>query len=143
MRRYLLIAGALLFLGTGLALACGGGDDGDSNGDGVGTAARTGTPGTGATQPAATAADGAENTPTEFETLRDALSDQLVGFGVNIGAVPDDVREQLLASCRELASFVERERVAELCEAIEQAIDGNDPGLVDLIVDQLAELKPN
>jgi hypothetical protein len=57
--------------------------------------------------------------------------------------MPEDVRDQLLALCRELEAFVEGERVAEICGAIEQAIERGDPGFIDLVLEQLAELEPD
>ena len=55
--------------------------------------------------------------------------------------MPDHSRIAGIASGRELEEFVDQEDAAEICEAIEQAIENEDPGLVDLIIDQLAELE--
>ncbi len=141
MKRHLALIIALLMLTAGLAGACGGGNGAGGNGA---TPGRTASPaptedGAGSTP----TQDGAESTPTNFEALRDALRNQLDAIGVNIGAVPDDVRDQILASCRELEAFVEGERVEEICGAIEQAIERGDPGLIDLVLNQLAELEPD
>jgi hypothetical protein len=135
MTRYLVVSAVLSVLLAGSVVGCGGGG---TNGSGSGTATSVS-----ATEPQVTATDGAESTPTEFEMMRDELSDQLDAIGANIGAVPDDVRDQMLASCHELEQFVDGERVGELCDAIQRAIETDDPGLVDLIVKQFAELEPD
>lgn len=139
MTRHRALVAALVVMTAALTAACGG-DDGSGNSGG--TASPADTP-AGGTTPRSTATVGPEDTPTEFETLRDELSAQLDAIGVNIGAVPDDIRDQILASCRELATFADGKRVEEMCEAIERAMENDDPGLIDLVVDQLAELEPD
>ncbi|OGO50780.1 MAG: hypothetical protein A2148_03580 [Chloroflexi bacterium RBG_16_68_14] len=128
-------------MATVLAVACGG-EDGD------GTAptatptesrADTATP-TPSQSPAPTSTPTVEGTPTRFQALRDQLRGQLEAIGDNIGAIPDDIRAGLLARCHELEEFVAPEVIADICGAIEQAIEGDDPGLIDLVLDRLAEL---
>ena len=80
-------------------------------------------------------------TPVPFEVLRDDLADELDAIGPNIGAVPPDVQQQLLVQCGQLVNFVDRDEVAPLCNAIDKAIERNDPGSVDNIVDLLRALK--
>ena len=79
-------------------------------------------------------------TPTEFELARDALSDEPNRYGANIGALPDDVRDDLLASCRALDEFAASDAVDEICTAIERAIADGDPGLIELVLNELAAL---
>lgn len=150
MKHHLALIVALLMLTAGLAGACGGGNGAGGNGA---TPGRTASPaptedGAGSTPTqdgveSTPTQGGAESTPTRFEALRDALRNQLDAIGVNIGAVPGDVRDQILASCRELEAFAEGERVEEICGAIEQAMERGDPGLIDLVLNQLAELEPD
>ena len=80
---------------------------------------------------------------TTFEALRDDLLARLDAIGVNIGVVPDDIGEELVSSCLALEPFVEGERVAEICASITAAIEGGDPGLIDLVMERLAELEPD
>lgn len=117
---------AVLVVAVSLAVAC---DDGGNgrNGDGGATA----TPG--AETPA---------TPSTFDDLRGALLERLDAFGVNIGAVPPDVRAQILGLCRQLEQFVDEDTVDELCGAVERAMEQNDPGLIDLVIEDLAALEP-
>lgn len=85
---------------------------------------------------------GLQNTPGAFETARDALSAQLEAIGVNIGVLPDDISQQLLDACRELEMFLDPGETDEICDAIEEAIDQRDPGLIDLVLERLDELEP-
>ena len=88
---------------------------------------------------------GTENgggTPTEFELARDALSEELDSYGANIGILPDDVRDSVLASCHALDEFAASDDVDEICTAIERAIEDGDPGLIELVLNELAELTP-
>lgn len=112
MKRYALVAILPLLLAAALASACGGGATPSAPDDGG----------------------------ASFEELRDTLRDRLDAIGVNIGAVPDDVRDQILAECRKLEQFVDEERVQGICGAIEQAIQQGDPGLIDLVLEELAAL---
>ena len=122
MRAYLALSLALCILLASVIAACG---DGSGSGEADGGATDT---------------NGSES---DFETLRDRLIERLDSFGANIGSVPDDIRDQILGTCRELSEFADPEVVDQICRAIQQAIDDSDPGLVDLIVDQLAELEPS
>ena len=141
--RFLLPA-LLAALAVSVFVACGGGGETDTpsatgtidgaNGSPSGTEAPAGEQTPGANGAAATV-DGA--TPTAFEALRDAFIDDLAGIGVNIGAVPEDVREALLATCEELSAFADVEAV---CGAVARAMDSGDSGLIDLVLDELAEL---
>lgn len=142
--------GVVLLVAAGLAVACTDIDTGDS----VDTAVPLGTATAATDTPAAaggtltpggpespTPTPTVEGTPTRFEALRDGLRGQLEAIGDNIGTVPDDIRDQLLARCHELEEFVAPEVIADICGAIEQAIDGGDPGLIDLVLARLAELR--
>jgi hypothetical protein len=84
-----------------------------------------------------------EDPPTTFEAVRDDLLARLDAIGVNIGIVPDDIGEELVRSCLELEAFVEGERVAEICASITAAIERGDPGLIDLVMERLADLEPD
>lgn len=84
-----------------------------------------------------------EDPPTTFGAMRDDLLARLDAIGVNIGVVPDDIGELLVSSCLELEAFVEGERVAEICASIGDAIEQGDPGLIDLVMERLADLDPD
>ena len=155
MRRSVTLLVVLLALVVAVGAACGGDDEGDGTRDGQ-TLTDSRTPGaTDAvdgdgesggptpTSPVKTVESGGNATPASLPELRGELSSRLDGIGVNIGAVPDDVREQLLTSCRQLERFVDRERVDQICQTIEDAIEQGDPGLLDLAVQQLEELQAN
>ena len=114
MKRGLVIAAAILLVITALAVACGGGSGGDSSN--------------------ATKA-------TDFEQLRASLTNRLDSVGPNIGSMPDDVLDQILNNCHELEKFVDEGSINNLCDAIKRARDTNDPGLIDQIVAQLAQLQ--
>lgn len=116
MRRPAALIGFALFLLLLATAACGGGS-GDTN------------PGNGPTA-----------TPGDFEKARDGLVRDLDNIGANIGSVPDDIRASLIATCQELGAYVDRETIDRICPAIGQAIDASDPGLIDLIVEELAAL---
>ena len=81
-----------------------------------------------------------DGTPTEFELARDELYQDLDSYGANIGVLPDDIRDDVLASCRALDEFAESDDVDQICTAIEQAITDGDPGLIDLVLNELAAL---
>ncbi len=127
---------AIIALIAALVAACGGGDGNSGANGGPATA----TPPTGIGSPTFSS-DGGVTTPTSFEEARDGLAAQLDAIGANIGAVPDDVREQILSLCRALGDFADRDEVDEVCQAIERAIDTDDPGLIDLVLNQLARLE--
>ena len=76
-----------------------------------------------------------------FEQLRDSLSSRLDSVGPNIGSMPDDVLNQFLNNCHELEKFVDEGSINNLCDAIKRARDTNDPGLIDQIVAQIAQLQ--
>ena len=118
MSRRLLLLSAPVMLAT-LLLGCNGGG-GDSQSP-VGT-------------------ENGNEAPTEFEVARDALYQELDSYGANIGVLPDDVRDDLLASCRALDEFAASDDVDDICAAIEQAIADGDPGLIDLVLNELAAL---
>ena len=119
-RRLLLLAIPLLLVAAGLAIACGGENDSPNP---------TG--------------NGANGTAEPFEAARDALVDQLENIGSNIGGVPPDIGAGLLADCRQLEVFVGRDSIESICDAIQQAMDNNDPGLIDLVLSELAALTPD
>ena len=129
MKRRLTLAIALLLLAA--AVACGGSGDtanGDPDGD---------TP-----SPVVTLI-ATDDPPTTFEAVRADLLAKLDAIGVNIGFVPDDIGEQLVNSCLQLEAFVEGERVTEICASIGDAIERGDPGLIDLVMERLADLEPD
>lgn len=122
MSRSLWLIGALLLLGAALTMSCDG-DNGDNHGNGN----------DGETPPS----------PEGFTMARDDLVEELDSIGVNIGIVPADIRDDLLEQCRELEAYVDPQRLDPLCNGISQAIDENDPGLIDLVVNELATLEPD
>lgn len=137
MRRRFALLATPIALAAMLALACnGGGTNGGETPDGSGTPSTDGTPGV-PTFPS----DGAEPTPRNFAEARERLNSQLDAIGANIGAVPDDIREQLLERCRALEEFADAGDVEAICQEIDLAIENNDPGLIDLVLEQLAELE--
>lgn len=117
--RLLLAAPVIVALASVAAIvaACGGGGDGG--------------PGPNATDTAAA-----------FETARADLRADLEGYGENIGSLPADIREDLLAACRELDSYISKDEVDDICSAVERAIDDDDPGLIDLVLNELDALTP-
>ncbi len=82
-----------------------------------------------------------EQTPTSFGALRGELQDRLDGIGVNIGGMPDDVRQELLAFCLQLETFADGGEVAEICGLLEDAIEQGDPEILDTVLDRLAGLQ--
>lgn len=70
-----------------------------------------------------------------------ALIARLDSIGVSIGAVPDDVRVDLLDQCRALEAVADRDRVDEICRGINEAIQQGDPGKMELVLNRLAELE--
>ncbi len=119
MSRRLLVLAAPVVLAA-LILGC--------NGDGGDSQTPTGT------------AENGDGAPTEFELARDELYEELDSYGANIGVLPDDVRDDLLASCRALDEFAASDDVDEICTAIERAIADGDPGLIELVLNELAAL---
>ena len=119
-RRLLLLAIPLLLLAAGLTIACGDGNDSPNP---------TG--------------NGADGTAEPFEVARDALIEDLENIGSTIGDVPSDVGAGLLTDCRQLRLFADRDRVDGICEAIRQAMENRDPGLIDRVLEELAALTPD
>lgn len=127
MRRLgLLIAPLVLFL----AVAGGCGDNGS-----------TVDPGSTVVSPVETVPVFDEETPTSLDALKGELTERLEGYGVNIGAVPNDVRQHLLNLCGQLETFVDSGAVEEICSAIDDAIEQNDPELMDAILESLSALE--
>ena len=137
MRQRLALLTTLLAIAGALAVACGG----DGGGNGNETPDGDATPNAGATSSPPPLDGGGESTPRSFAEARDRLSGQLQAIGANIGAVPDDIQEQILERCRALAEFADSDAVEGICQAIDRAIESNDPGLIDRVLDQLAELE--
>ena len=119
-RRLLLLAIPLLALTAAIAAACGGGNDSPNPTE-----------------------NGATGTAGPFEAARDALVEDLVNYRVTIGDVPPDVGARLLADCEQLETFADTNRVEDICTAIEQAMESADPGLIDRVLTELAELTPD
>lgn len=88
----------------------------------------------------ATPGNGPTATPGDFELARDALVRDLDNIGANIGSVPDDIRDALIATCLELGTYVDQASIERICPAIGQAVDANDPGLINVVVEELATL---
>jgi len=82
-----------------------------------------------------------QGTPYSFAEFRDQFANRLDAIGPELGSVPPDIREEHLVQCGLLANYADRDTVAQLCNAINQAFTRNDPGLMDLVVAELAELK--
>lgn len=127
MKRRLTLAIALLLLAVA-AIACGGSGDTANGGETV--------------SPVVTFI-ATDDSPTTFEAARDDILAKLDAIGVNIGIVPDDIGEQLVRSCLALEAFVQGERVAEICASITDAIERGDPGLIDLVMERIADLEPD
>lgn len=128
-RRVAAFAGSLIIVAVGVVAAITlSGCDGGSNG------------GNPTDVPIATDPSG---TPISFEAFRDDLADRLDNIGANIGAVPPDVREQLLLQCEQLGNFVDHDAIEPLCRAIDTSIQNDDPGQVDNVVAQLRALEEN
>ena len=119
-RRFLLLAIPLLALTAAVAAACGGGNDSPNP---------TG--------------NGATGTAGPFEAARDALVEDLTNYRVTIGDVPPDVGARLLTDCEQLETFADSNRVEDICTAIQQAMANADPGLIDRVLTELAELTPD
>jgi hypothetical protein len=124
-RRVLALAGSavLLIAAALLVTHCGGDDNGPPDDDG--NAGPT----------------SVEGTPLSFEEQRDGLVDQLDAIGSNTGAVPADVRLELVSNCENLLDLAERDTVERLCSAIEQAIVNDDPDLMDAVVREMRLLE--
>ena len=129
-RRLLLLAIPMLLLAAGLAAACGGGNDSPNPTDNGATGNRP-------------TENGPTGTAGPFETALGALVEDLSKFRVTIGDVPPDVGAHLLADCEGLETFVDRDRIEGICEAIQQAMANADPGLIDRVLAELAELTPD
>lgn len=84
----------------------------------------------------------ATETAAAFETARDGLRDDLEAYGANIGSLPDDLRAALLNKCRELEAYASQDAVDDICSAVQRAIDDADPGLIDLVLNELSALTP-
>ncbi len=122
-RRLLLLLVAPVVLAA-LLLGC------DSDGDGP----------SGSSTQAPTTTENGNGAPTEFELARDALYEELDSYGANIGVLPDDIRDDLLASCHALDEFAAGDDVDNICTAIEQAIADGDPGLIEIVLNELTAL---
>ena len=122
MRRSALALAAVLALAAAFACGDGTGDGGNGNGPSGGT-------------------PDANGSGPSFEELRQDLLTQLDGIGANIGAVPDDIRNQILGQCRALDEFADDDEVDALCTAMQRAMDRGDPGLIELVLENLATLE--
>lgn len=121
-----------LLLAAALAFACG--DSGTNGSSNDRTPAQGQTPGE-VTQV------NPDDQPTDFASLRDGLIDRLDAIGVSVGFVPDDVRDDLIDTCHDLDLFADSDRVDEICGAIGNAIEGADPGLIDVVISELRDLE--
>jgi hypothetical protein len=82
-----------------------------------------------------------QGTPQPFEEFRDALAQRLDAIGVNVCCVPPDVRQNLIDQCGQLALYAKQDAVDQICTAIGQAMDRADPGLLDIVVSEVRQLK--
>ena len=71
------------------------------------------------------------------------MVEDLVNYRVTIGDVPADIGARLLADCEQLETFADKNRVEDICTAIEQAMANADPGLIDRVLAELAALTPD
>jgi hypothetical protein len=129
---------ALACLLTCIAAVLGCESDGDSGSDDANGA---GTPAVSGTTTANGEAPEEDGTPTAFENARDSFAARIQAMGPNIGAVPDDIRADLLLQCEALSEYADDGAVSDICGAVERAIDTGDFGLVDLILIDLDELE--
>jgi hypothetical protein len=104
-------------------------------------------PSTGTTAPTRTARPTSlptldSGTPQTSAAFLEAFTMRLDAIGPNIDSVPPDVQIQILTDCGLLSNYaVEREIVAQLCNAIAQSMERHDPGLLDLVVEELLQLE--
>lgn len=127
-----LAATIIIVIAAGLAVAsCGGGDSGEDPPDNGASPPPTG----------ATTSEVSEGTPLPFDAQRDELAERLDAIGANVGAVPPDVRQELLILCGNLVDLAERETVQQICNGLNQAFLNDDPDLLDLVVRELRNLE--
>jgi hypothetical protein len=140
MHSRLTVPALLVALTVPLAFGCGGEDNGDG---GEPTATSIGgTPvGNGTIVVPTLPADPGEPTPRNLDEAVERLSEQIDAIGANIGAVPDDIRDQLVERCLTIGAFADEDDVEAICQQIEVAIDTNDPGLIDSVLSQLTALE--
>lgn len=124
----------LLFAAAALALSCSSGSGANGNPTAAVTPGQTGLPSPGP-------GDGKESTPTSLAQARGRLSSQLQAIGANIGSVPQDIEQQILDRCQALEQFANPDTVRPICQAIQQAIATDDPGLIDGVLRSLSQLK--
>ena len=56
--------------------------------------------------------------------------------------MPADIQTSILSDCEDLKIFADEGRVDRICSAIGRAMEVGDPGLIDLVLENLAALEP-
>jgi hypothetical protein len=87
--------------------------------------------------------DSLQATPTSLEQLRANLEARLETIGVNVGAVPEDVRDQLVRYCMGLKAFVQDGEIDDICNSIAVAIEQADRQLLEQVSTRLGNLQGN
>lgn len=86
---------------------------------------------------------GAHVVPTQtFDDVHDELVERLDTIRVNIASVPDDIKARIKATCRNLEPFVGDDKTNDICNTLDEALDRADPGRIDRVLTELAELQP-
>ncbi len=85
----------------------------------------------------------APGTPTRsFEDVRGELVDRLDTIRVNIASVPADVQTRIKTTCRELQPSIGKDKTTEICGTLDEALLRADPGRIDRVLADLAQLRP-
>lgn len=77
-----------------------------------------------------------------FEDVRGELVDRLDTIRVNIASVPTDIQTRIKATCRELQPFIGKDKTNEICGTLDEALLRADPGRIDRVLADLAQLRP-
>jgi hypothetical protein len=81
-------------------------------------------------------------TSRPFEEIRDDLAARLDTIKVNIASVPADIQTRIKATCRELETYIGKDKTTEICDTLDEALDRADPGRIDRVLTELAQLQP-
>ncbi len=127
--RFSALVGSVLVVGSSL-LSCGDGGSEPSTTATVGPTARS------TSLPTLDS-----GTPPTSAAFLEGFTARLDAIGPNIDSVPADVQIQILTECGLLSNYADRDTVAQLCNAIAKAMENHDPGLLDLVVDELLDLE--